>query len=68
MLTAVPSNDRAMTATIELDEIESKTLREILDRYLRDLNYEIADTDRSAYKDEIKQHREVVRKIANKLP
>jgi hypothetical protein len=57
-----------MNATIELKSDEVATLKDILDRYLRDLSYEIADTDKSSYKDEIKEHREIVRRIAEKLP
>jgi hypothetical protein len=57
-----------MNASIELSQKEVATLRDILDRYLRDLSYEIADTDRSSYKEEIKAHRDVVRQIQAKLP
>ncbi len=57
MLTDIPSTARAMTATIELNRAETETLRDILERYLRDLSYEIANTDSSAFKEAIKAHR-----------
>ena len=57
-----------MPANLELSSDEAETLREILERYLRDLSFEIADTDRSSFRYELKEHRETVRSIARKLP
>jgi LPS O-antigen subunit length determinant protein (WzzB/FepE family) len=68
MRTDTSSTDPSMNARIELTTKEAETLKDILDRYLRDLSYEIADTDKSSFKDEIKAHREIVRDIAAKLP
>ena len=68
MLTDIPSTARAMTATIELNRAETETLRDILERYLRDLSYEIANTDSSGFKEAIKAHRDIVQRIEEKLP
>lgn len=56
-----------MRRPLEIDEAEAGALRAILDRYLRDLSFEIADTDSSSYRGELKDHREVVRRVAAKL-
>ena len=68
MLTEVATRERYMTATIELDEYETKTLREVLQSHLGDLGFEISGTDRKDYRDEIKEQRETLKRILDKLP
>jgi len=48
---------------IHLTDDEAALLREVLDRTLRDLNYEIADTDRSDYREGLRERREHLTKI-----
>lgn len=52
---------------IELTEEEVEALRALLDRETRDLSYEIADTDNSSYRDELRTHRDLVRGILDRM-
>ncbi len=53
--------------TIELDEQERALLIEVLDSYLSDLRMEIADTDRMAYREQLKQRKQILLDIQKKL-
>lgn len=48
---------------LDLDALEQKTLMETLESYLSDLSYEIADTDRFEFREELKARRNVLNKI-----
>jgi hypothetical protein len=48
---------------LELTDEEAGLLRELLDSALRELNYEIADTDTSRFRDELRARREQVRRL-----
>ena len=48
---------------ISLNDDQATLLREVLDRTLRDLNYEIADTDRSEFREALRKRREVMKQL-----
>jgi len=48
---------------LDLDAMERSTLMETLESYLSDLSFEIADTDRMEFRDELKAKRDVLNKI-----
>ena len=48
---------------LDLDATEQKILIQVLESYLSDLSYEIADTDRLAFREELKAKRDVLHKI-----
>ena len=48
---------------LDLDATERKTLIETLESYLSDLSYEIADTDRFEFREQLKTKRDVLNKI-----
>ena len=48
---------------LELDEGQVGLLREVLDITLRDLRYEIADTDNSRFRDELKEREQALRDL-----
>lgn len=52
---------------LELTVEEAAELREILMRYLSDLRMEIVDTDRSDYKDSLREERSTVKHILERL-
>jgi len=52
---------------LELNEEQTAVLRDTLDVVLSNMSYEIAKTDRKAFKDELKNKRDLLRKIANEL-
>jgi hypothetical protein len=52
---------------IALNENEIAALITVLESTLSDLSYEIADTDRKKYRDEIKAQRDVLAKILDDL-
>jgi len=53
--------------TLELDDKQQEILKEILDNTVGDMRYEIADTDNSVFKDNLKEHRDAVVIILEKL-
>ena len=48
---------------LDLDATERNTLIDTLESYLSDLSYEIADTDRFEFREELKAKRDVLNKI-----
>jgi hypothetical protein len=48
---------------IELDETQAEMLRVLLDQSLRDLNFEIADTDRPSYREMLRGRRTTLKSI-----
>jgi len=52
---------------LELDEQEKEILLSTLESYLSDLRYEIADTDRQEFRDQLKAKKTVLEKIATAL-
>ena len=52
---------------LKLEEPELEMLREILDGSLRDLKYEIADTDNPAYKRQLREREAPLLSILDKL-
>ncbi len=48
---------------LDLDAKERTTLMEVLESYLSDLSYEIADTDRFEFREQLKAKRDVLNKI-----
>lgn len=56
-----------MTKTLELSDKQQQYLADGLERMLGDLSYEIADTDSSTFKDELKEKREQLKAIADQL-
>jgi len=53
---------------LTLDITQTETLRELLDNALRDLRFEIADTDNSAFKAGLRDRQRVLRSILDLLP
>ncbi len=56
-----------MAITLELDDKQQEILKEILDNTVGDMRYEIADTDNSVFKDNLKERRDAVVVILEKL-
>ncbi len=56
-----------MATTLELDDKQQEILKEVLESAFGDLRYEIADTDNSEFKDNLKIRRDVVNAILEKL-
>lgn len=52
---------------IQLDEQEADLLRTVLDEALRDLSYEIADTDNVSFRQGLRGRRDVMQAIRAKL-
>ncbi len=52
-----------MMIHIDLSEEERDMLAEVLEAYLSDLNYEIADTDTSTFRDQLKLRRTTLEKV-----
>ena len=50
---------------IDLDATEQNVLVATLQNYLSDLSYEIADTDRMEFREDLKAKRDVLNKILN---
>ncbi|RMG67363.1 MAG: hypothetical protein D6715_04930 [Calditrichaeota bacterium] len=53
--------------TLELNEQERTVLIEVLESYLSELRMEIANTDRLAYREQLKQRKQVLLAILEKL-
>lgn len=57
----------AMAKTLDLSDKAQEALSEVLEKALRDLSYEISDTDLYSYKQELKDRRDVLKAIADQL-
>jgi hypothetical protein len=53
--------------SIELTNDEAQVLRNVLEAYLREVSGEISNTEKYELRDQLKQEREVIRKIAQGL-
>lgn len=54
-------------AQLTLSSEEREALIVLLEGHLSDMSYEIADTDRSTYRDQIKARRDLLKKILDDL-
>lgn len=52
---------------LQLDEAECEALREVLQASTGDLSYEISNTDRSSFKDDLKSKRDLLVGILERL-
>lgn len=52
---------------LELTDAEAAMLRTVLDRTLRDLRYEIVDTDRREYRQGLQEDEVVIRALLDRL-
>ena len=52
---------------LNLQQPEVELLREILDETLRDLKYELADTDNPTYKQRLRKREAILRSVLDKL-
>lgn len=52
---------------IEIEQREVAILRRILEYYLGELSMEIADTDRSAFRDELRQEQSTIKSLIERL-
>lgn len=66
--TLSPSEKATPSSTVQLDLRQQELLAEILNSVLSDLSYEIADTDSSVFKATLKERRDAITAIRNKLP
>jgi len=48
---------------LDLDEQEKQALSAALKSYLSDMSYEIADTDKKEFRDELKARRDLLQKV-----
>ena len=53
--------------TLQLDEQEKRALIIVLESYLSDLRYEIADTDSMDYREELKARKALLMKVLDAL-
>ncbi len=53
--------------SVELNEEEKLILAETLERSLKDLSYEIADTDDHDFRENLKNRREVIQRVHSAL-
>ena len=59
--------NRSHTMTLQVDDNERAMLLELLEAPLGNLSYEISDTDRSNFKDQLRERRDVLQTIALRL-
>jgi hypothetical protein len=52
---------------IELDDSQTELLREVLDSAFRDLRYEVADTDNTTYKENLRAREVLLGSILSKV-
>ncbi len=52
---------------LDLDENEKQALSAALKSYLSDLSYEIADTDKKSFRDELKTRREHLQRVLDAI-
>jgi len=52
---------------LDLDDNEKEALSSALKSYLSDLSYEIADTDKKSFRDELKAKRDLLQKVLNAI-
>jgi len=52
---------------LDLNENEKQALSTALKSYLSDLSYEIADTDKKSFRDELKTRRELLQRVLDAI-
>ena len=52
---------------LNLDENEVEALVDLLESKLRDLSYEISETDTREFKDQLKSRRELLKRVLSEL-
>jgi len=52
---------------LDLTEAEAAILREVVESALSNLSYEIADTDRQDFRNDLKARRDVLKKVQDAL-
>ena len=52
---------------LELNENEVEALVDLLESKLRDLSYEISDTDTREFKDQLKSRRDLLKRVLSEL-
>lgn len=52
---------------LDLTDEEAETLREFIESALKNLSYEIADTDTASFRDQLKRKRDVLAKLDQAL-
>jgi dGTP triphosphohydrolase len=52
---------------LELTEQQAKVLSEILDTFMSDLRMEIADTERKAWRDKMKEEEDFIKDLIKRL-
>jgi hypothetical protein len=52
---------------LEMTEQQAQTLRDILDSFLSDLRLEIADTERKAWRDKMKEQEDFIKDLLARL-
>jgi len=52
---------------LELSKDDAVVLRETLESVLKDLSYQIADTDNSEFREQLKKRRDALKNIASML-
>ena len=55
-------------ARLDLNDLEARTLREVLEDYVSDLRMEIADSDSQEVRDELKDRESLLKGIVARLP
>ena len=56
-----------MAVSLELNDEQRDVLAEVLGRVLGDMSHEIADTDLSSFKEQLKARRDALKAIADQL-
>lgn len=56
-----------MAKSIELTDEQQQILMDMINTVLGDMSYEIADTDNSEFKDELKQRRNALKALAEQI-
>lgn len=65
--TVPPSEEMTLKVQLMLDPEQVDVLRELLDSTIRDLNYEISNTDNSVFKHGLHERRTTVRALLDAL-
>jgi len=62
-----PQAQRRSIMRLELSEIETNMLQQVLEQYLSELRMEIADTDKMAFRDMLKERKELIIGVLDKI-
>jgi len=67
MLVMNPRLREFLMIQLDLTEAEAAILREVVESALSNLSYEIADTDRQDFRNDLKARRDVLKKVQDAL-